>query len=113
MDFVPFADFEDVQGTGIERAREPPGIEGDAVLLAGGDLGVERRYMFSPIVVGKVTEAELLQHGGPLFRPALLGVERHDAPSDQILAPKQIIRIRSRLGGNRIRFRVGDPQRCE
>ena len=48
----------------------------------------QRRQMFGPPIVGETFEAELLQHRCPLGRRALPGIERHDAPGDQIISAK-------------------------
>src|SRR5262249_50092721 len=62
-------------------------------------LRVEAGDVLRAPVVGKVREAEALEHRGPLFRPAFLAVERYDAPGDEVLAREQLRRIaRLRLG---------------
>ena len=55
----------------------------------GIDLGLERRHVLRPPIVGYLRDSQAFEHGGALFRPALLCVERHDAPGDQIAAGEQ------------------------
>ena len=57
---------------------------------------VEGGDVLGAIVVGEAVDAEALQHGGAFLRPALLRVEGHDAPRDEIAFREEEI-----VGGGR------------
>ena len=90
MDRVPPADVQDQPGFVVERARKPPGVERNALRLKRVDFGVERGNVLGPVVVSEMFESQTMQHRRALLRPAMLRVERHDAPGDQALGSQQI-----------------------
>ena len=53
--------------------------------------GIERRDVLGAVIVGEQLEPQPLEHRRPLLRPALLGVERHDAPGDEVRPGKEVI----------------------
>ena len=71
---------------------DPEGVEGDSVPLEGGHLGVECGDVLTAPVIREMLEAQLLKHGRPIFGRALLAVERHDAPGDQVVSCIQPLR---------------------
>jgi len=75
---------------GIER--EPPRQQLDAVFLQRLDLGVEGGYVLSAPIIGEGLDAQLVQHLCSLFRSALQGVKRHDAPGVHIAVRPERVR---------------------
>ena len=93
LDAVPLEQVEDDPRFVVQLAgRDPEGIKRDAVPLQGLDLGIEARDVLGPPVIGEVLEAQPLEHRRPLLGPALLGIERHDAPGDEVVAGEERVR---------------------
>ena len=89
-----------VLGEQLERllVRAPEGEVLDAVLAVLDDLLLEAGDVLVAPVVGHLREAESLHHRGSFGRAAVLAVERHDAPGDQVGA------------GEHLRFLSDDPR---
>ena len=82
------------------------------------DLGIEAGNVLGPPVIGEVFEAKPLEHCRPLLGPALLRIERHDAPGNQVVAGEEnLCRLAAWLTGSSrvLRHRCGraeqDPRR--
>ena len=73
----------------VQDRREPPTLEFDPMLLQGRHFGVPLRHMLGSVVVDETAEPQTREHRRPLLRPALLGVERHDAPRHQVVPLEQ------------------------
>ena len=104
LDAVALEQVEDDPRLAVQLAgRDPEGVERDAVPLERVDLGVEGGDVLGAPVVGEMLEPQLLEHGRAIFGPALLAVERDDAPGDQVVAGEEALRGlgRSALGGRR------------
>ena len=69
------------------------------MLLHRLDLGVERRHVLGAPVVGESWNPEPLEHLRPLVGPALLRVERNDAPGDEVVGPEDILLFRAERSG--------------
>ena len=94
---MPLEDVEDDPRLVVQLAgSHPEGVERDAVPLEGLDLGVEGGDVLGAPVVGEVLEPEPLEHRRPLLGPALLRVERDDAPGDEVVAAIELLH-RSRI----------------
>ena len=81
-----------------------------AALLEFEDFGLERRQVLLPPIVGEAAEAQPLEHLGPLRRPAVLGVERNDAPSHEVLPREEPSNVRLVRGARR---ECGNDEGCE
>ena len=88
-DVMPAKERERGLGLVVQDRREPPPLEFDPVLLQGRQFGVPLRHMLGAVVVDETTEPQTREHLRPLLRPALLGVERHDAPRHQVVPLEQ------------------------
>ena len=86
VDIMPAKEGERGLRLVVQGRRKPPTLEFDSLLLQGRQLGVPLRHMLGAIVVDEAAEPQTREHRRPLLRSALLGVERHDAPSDEIAA---------------------------
>ena len=92
---VPLEHVEDDPRLAVQLAGgDPEGVERDAVPLEGLDLGVERRDVLGPPVVGEVLEPQPLEHRRPLLGRPLLRVERDDAPGDEVVAGEEVFVLR-------------------
>lgn len=91
FEIVAFEDVEDSLGVFVERSGEPPGGDFDIVFAAGVDFGLEGRDVFGAPIVGETMEAEFFEHLSALFGSTLFGVERDDAPGDEIAPVKKRI----------------------
>ena len=91
LEIVSFQDIEDLPGLGIEGGGEPPCRQLNLMFLERIHLGIKRGDMLGAIVIGEAVDPQSLQHKGPLLRPALFRIERHNAPRYKIGAGEELI----------------------
>jgi hypothetical protein len=87
---MPFDHREDGFRLRVQRAGKPPRGELDAAPFHRLDLRIKGRNVLRAIIVGEPPDPEAREHLGALFRAALFGIKRHDAPRDQVFSTEHI-----------------------
>ena len=88
---------EDQTSLGIQFAREPPRQQSDVVALQRVHFRIESRNVLGAIIIGEPFEAKFLEHNSAFFGSALAGIERDDAPSDEIRPSEEIATFFSQM----------------
>jgi hypothetical protein len=97
----------------IQGAGKPPGEEANPVAFQGFNFGVESGDMLGAIIVSEPSETKVLEHRSAGFGAALRGVERDNAPGDQVAAGEQPVGGAIWVGvgvGRRFARNTNDPR---
>ena len=76
---------QDELGFVVQGAGKPPRSDFDAMLVHGFNFFFKAWNMLRAVVIRESLDTELVEHFCPLLRIALLRIEWHDAPRDQVV----------------------------